>query len=181
VQLHSISSPRTAPASGTRLKRSACIGLFVLGLCFWVPALLRAKLGASSATENATVDAPPLSYAAAPTQINEAPAAISSAPQGACCPAAVLKSKLRVTTTILGKTRRAAIVNGRLYREGDKIIAGAELYRLAGVAEDRIELVALGPGAGTGAKRSVMLNPTPEMDRDPCGSHSTDCDPSGSH
>jgi hypothetical protein len=104
-----------------------------------------------------------------PTQISEAPAAISSRAQDACCPAAVLKSKLHVTTTILGKTRRAAIVNGRLYREGDKIVAGSELYRLAGVAEDRIELVALSPSAG--AKRSVVLNPAPEMDRDPSGSH----------
>jgi hypothetical protein len=169
VQLDSISASRVGPASGTRLKRAACIALFVLGLCFWVPALLRAKLGASSATESSTVDAAPLSDGASPPQIIEAPAAISSASQGACCPAAVLKSKLHVTTTILGKTRRAAIVNGRLYREGDKIVAGSELYRLAGVAEDRIELVALSPSAG--AKRTVVLSPAPETDRDPSGAH----------
>jgi hypothetical protein len=169
VQLDAISAPRIALAGGTRLKRIACIALFVLGLCFWVPALLRAKLGASAATENSTVDAAPPSDVASPTQIVAAPAAISSPAQSAFGPAAVLKSKLQVTTTILGKTRRAAIVNGRLYREGDKIVAGSETYRLAGVAEDRVELVALGPGAG--AKRSVPLNPATETDRDLSGSH----------
>jgi hypothetical protein len=169
VQLDAISASRIAPAVGTRLKRTACIALFVLGLCFWVPALLRAKLGASAATESATVDAAPPSDAASPTQIVAAPAAISSPAQSTCGPTAVLKSKLDVTTTILGKTRRAAIVNGRLYREGDKIVAGSETYRLAGVAEDRVDLVALGPGAG--AKRSVPLNLAPETDRDPPASH----------
>jgi hypothetical protein len=74
-----------------------------------------------------------------------------------------------VTTTIIGKTRRAAIVNGRLYREGDKIAAGRELYRLAGVAEDRIELEALAPSAGV--TRSVILQPAPESDRDRSTSH----------
>jgi hypothetical protein len=74
-----------------------------------------------------------------------------------------LTNSLVVTTTILGKTRRAAIVNGRLYRQGDKIASGSELYRLSGVAEDRIELVSL----GTGAKRSVPLKAAPESNSDP--------------
>ena len=169
MQLHAISVPRIAAAGGAQLKRTAWIALFVLGLCFWVPALLRAKLDASSATENATVEAAPSSDAASPTQIGDVPEAIPSPSQGACHAATVLKSKLHLTTTILGKTRRAAIVNGRLYREGDKIVAESELYRLTGVAEDRIELVALGPRAG--AKRSVLLKPAPEADRDPSGSH----------
>jgi len=169
VQLHAISVPRIAAAGGAQLKRTAWIALFALGLCFWVPALVRAKLDASSAAENSTVEAAPSADSASPTQIGDVPEAIPSPLQGTCHAAAVLKSKLHLTATILGKTRRAAIVNGRLYREGDKIVAESELYRRAGVAEDRIELVALGPCAG--AKRSVLLKPAPEADRDPSGSH----------
>jgi hypothetical protein len=71
-------------------------------------------------------------------------------------PAPALTSRLMLTTTIVGKTRRAAIVNGRLYREGDKIAAGNERYRLAAVADDRIELVGVGRIAGT--KRQVHLD-----------------------
>jgi hypothetical protein len=59
-----------------------------------------------------------------------------------CQATCALTGRLVLTTTILGKTRRAAIINGRLYREGDKLVAGSELYRLASVAEDHIELVA---------------------------------------
>ncbi len=92
----------------------------------------------------------------------------NAASQGEGHPVAALTSRLLVTTTILGKTRRAAIVNGRLYREGDKIVAGSEQYRLTSVAEDRIDLVALAPSAGT--KRSVMLQTTAESKSDPSGS-----------
>jgi hypothetical protein len=120
-------------------------------------------------TENAAVDAPPQADAVSSTQISEAPAAISSPSRSAGHASTLLKSKLHLTTTILGKTRRAAIVNGRLYREGDKIVAANELYRLASVAEGRIELVTLGPGAGS--KRSVLLDPAAETDRDPSVSH----------
>ena len=169
MQADSVSASRVGPASGTRLKRAACIALFVLGLCFWVPALLRAKLDASAVTENAAVDAPPQADAVSSTQISEAPAAISSPSRSAGQASTLLKSKLHLTTTILGKTRRAAIVNGRLYREGDKIVAANELYRLASVAEGRIELVTLGPGAGS--KHSVLLDPAVVTDRDPSVSH----------
>ena len=49
-----------------------------------------------------------------------------------------------LTTTILGKTHRAAVVNGRLHREGDRIVIAGETFRLASVAEDRIELQPVG-------------------------------------
>ena len=61
-------------------------------------------------------------------------------------------------------------MNGRLYREGDTIVAGSEHYRLTGVAEDRIELLAVGVAAGQ--KRSVLLPSAsdPQSDRDSSGS-----------
>jgi hypothetical protein len=94
--------------------------------------------------------------AGAPTSKIEAPAIDLAASKSTSSRPLAVPSTLFVTTTILGKTRRAAIVNGRLYRQGDKIASGTELYRLSGVAEDRIELVSL----GTGAKRSVLLKAT---------------------
>jgi hypothetical protein len=170
VQLQAILAPRLARAGGTRLKQTGWIALFVLGLCFWVPALLKAKVGASATTDSSALDARTSPTSGSPAQTVEGPATIPSPSLAASCRATVVPtSRLVVTTTILGRSRRAAIVNGRLYREGDKIIAGSDLYRLAGVSEDRIDLVALGPGSG--AKRSVMLQPARTSDRDPPGSH----------
>jgi hypothetical protein len=165
--LATLSGHSSARATAARLRRFVWIGLFVLGLCFWIPALLRARLGASAVTDNAASDA--RTPVAAPACLTETAATTPIASsQGEGRLVAALTSRLLVTTTILGKTRRAAIVNGRLYREGDKIVAGSERYRLAGVAEDRIELVALAPSAGT--KRSVMLQSTAESEGDPSGS-----------
>ncbi len=160
----------SARATGERLRRAAWIGLFVLGLCLWIPAVLRARLGASALTNDrsgGTANDAGTSPASGPGRMDEGattPLASSHSEKHAV---AALTSRLLLTTTILGKTRRAAIVNGRLYREGDRIVAGSERYRLAGVAEDRIELVALSPSAGT--KRSVRLEATPESDRDASG------------
>jgi hypothetical protein len=122
-------------------------------------------LGAFAVTGSSNVDAPQSSDAISATQIVEPPAKNSSLSSAVCRSAVALNSKLVVTTTILGRTRRAAIVNGRLYREGDRIGAGNELYRLAGIAEDHIDLVALAPIAG--AKRSVTLNQAQAKNRDP--------------
>jgi hypothetical protein len=165
VQMDALLSPQPTRAAGNRLRRAAWILLFVFGLFFWIPALLRAKFGASASTGS------PEQVAVAPSTIpSPLPTANGSTQspmpgrQATCAP----MGRLVLTTTILGKTRRAAIINGRLYREGDKLIAGSELYRLAGVAEDHIELVAFGQQAG--AKRSVMLQTAPESDRGPRGS-----------
>ncbi len=167
LSLAAQSDHSSARATGERLRRAAWIGLFVLGLCFWIPALVRARLGASAVTDTAAGDARmPVTAPACLTETAATPPLASSHNEGH--PVAALTSRLLVTTTILGKTRRAAIVNGRLYREGDKIVAGNELYRLTGVAEDRIDLVALAPSAGT--KRSVMLQTTAESQGDPSGS-----------
>jgi len=165
--LPAVSEHLSARATGDRLRRVAWIGLFVLGLCFWIPALVRARLGASAVTDAAASDSRmPVTTPACLTETAATTPIASS--QGEGHPVAALTSRLLVTTTILGKTRRAAIVNGRLYREGDKIVAGSERYRLTSVAEDRIELVALAPSAGT--KRSVMLQTTAESESDPSGS-----------
>jgi hypothetical protein len=169
VQRNAISSLGPARLGGQRLRRAAWITLFVLGLFFWIPTLLRARLGASAVTDNPTVDARAGSTSDVPARIDELSAVNPALTPTASCRSAALTSRLVVTTTILGKTRRAAIVNGRLYREGDKIAAGSELYRLAGVTEDRIELVALAPSAGV--KRLVTLQPAPESAGDHCVSH----------
>ncbi len=166
-----LTGTRRVPAKRRRLRRSAWIAVGVVGLCFWIPALVKAKLGATGLALKAAVSATAeaegqqSSDGASPTA-RAAPAPICSPTCCAAnCRAAVAIRPLVLTTTIVGKTRRAAIVNGRLYREGDRIVAGSELYRLAAVAEDRIELVMLGSGGGT--KRSVALKPAAESGRDP--------------
>ena len=168
MQRNAISAQSLWRADGARLKRAAWIALFVLGLCFWIPGLLRARLGASAVTETGGVESGPASDVASPAQLDAAPATIPAG-SPATCRVAVPTGRLVVTATILGKSRRAAIVNARLYREGDKITAGSELYRLASVAEDRVELVSLGPGGMT--KRVVSLKAGAESERDPSGSH----------
>jgi hypothetical protein len=45
-----------------------------------------------------------------------------------------------LTSTILGSSRRAAVINGRLYREGDRLVLSGDTFKLASVAENRIEL-----------------------------------------
>jgi hypothetical protein len=169
VQRNAISAHSFGRADGARLKRAAWIALFVLGLCFWIPGLLRARLGASAVTETPDVGSQTTSDVALPATMAEAPATIPAGSAAICRAAAVPTSRLVVTATILGKSRRAAIVNGRLYREGDKVIAGSELYRLASVAEGRIDFVSLGPGCVT--KRIVSLKASAESERDPSGSH----------
>ena len=135
--------------------------VFVLGFCFWIPALLKARLGASAVTEDSAARAN--SSAAPIADIAIAPGAESAVPVRAP------KSPIVVAATVLGRTRRAAVVNGRLYREGDKIASGSELYRLASVAEDHIELVSLGPCGGV--KSRVMLSIQAASVRDSSGSH----------
>jgi hypothetical protein len=170
VHLEAKSEPALAQAIGNRLRRSTWILLLLLGLFLWIPALLRAKVGASAGTESSTVDVRNPAADVQSLRVAEAPAtmhAVSLAASRQAPPA--IASRLVLTTTILGKTRRAAIVNGRLYREGDKIVAGSELYRLCGVAEDRIEVLAL--GRYPGAKHCVMLQSAAAQNPDPPGSH----------
>jgi hypothetical protein len=131
--------------------------------------LLRARLGASAVTEKTAVDVPAATAPALGARLPELPSTSPALVPTASCRATMSMSRFVVTTTILGKTRRAAIVNGRLYREGDKIAAGSECYRLAGVAEDRIELVSLAPNAGV--KHSVILQPASQSDHNRSGSH----------
>jgi hypothetical protein len=152
------------PAPGHRLRRPVWILLFVLGLFLWIPVVLRAKLGASASTQTPSAAVP------SPTPAMEASAAAPAVSLPAACePAPALTGRLVLTTTIVGKTRRAAIVNGRLYREGDKIVAGNERYRLAAVANDRIDLVGVGRSAGT--KRQVHLDWSHESKVDQSAHH----------
>ena len=69
------------------------------------------------------------------------------------------KDVIVLTTTILGKTHRAAVVNGRLHREGDRIVIAGETFRLASVAEDRIELESV--GSHSASARSLIIRRAP--------------------
>ena len=53
-----------------------------------------------------------------------------------------------LTATILGKTQRAAVINGRLRREGDAVMIADTCYRLTNVGEDHIELLRTGRPSG---------------------------------
>jgi hypothetical protein len=66
------------------------------------------------------------------------------------------EATLILSTTILGRTRRAAVINGRLCREGDQLLAGGETYRLTSVALDHVELVR-DAGAAEHTHRVVRL------------------------
>lgn len=65
---------------------------------------------------------------------------------------------IKLTNTIIGRSRRAAIVNGRLYREGDRIVAWGVSYRLTNVADDRVELVAPHARSGQSSRRIIRIN-----------------------
>jgi hypothetical protein len=145
-------------------KRAAFIGLVLLGLVFWIPPLLRATVNDGTAGDaEAAAGAPdgPVRDASRSAESDAAscpPAAIAAC--GAVRPANSPRSATEaivLTTTILGKTRRAAVVNGRLHREGDRIAAAGELFRLTSVAEDRIELLRDGNDLGGDRHLTVRM------------------------
>jgi hypothetical protein len=124
-------------------KHATFVVLVVCGLIFWVPALLRATVGDTQATAAALDDAARSRDRSATADATEA----SAKPGGLLSETVLCVERPRsaadclvLTSTILGKSRRAAIVNGRLHRQGDRILAAGELFQLTRVADDRIEL-----------------------------------------
>jgi hypothetical protein len=66
---------------------------------------------------------------------------------------------LVLSNTILGETRRAAIINGRLYREGDRLSAGGRAFRVTNIGEYQIELERDGRVQGRGLRLSIRVEP----------------------
>jgi len=95
-----------------------------------------------------------------PSPTNEAePSLLATGIRGSAEISGFETDGIRLTNTIVGRSRKAAIVNGRLYREGDRIVACGESYRLTSVAEDRIELVAQHARTGQSSRRIIRINP----------------------
>jgi len=144
-------------------KRAAFTVMAVLGLVFWITPLLRATVGdgdeVAGQPEYSVRDIPSTAdgdiSAAKP-----AVAAIGNFPARNSSRSGT--DTIVLTAAILGKTRRAAIVNGRLHREGDGIAVAGELFRLTSVAEDRIELLRVGKDSGS--ERHLTIRMTPQHD-----------------
>jgi hypothetical protein len=140
-------------------KHAAFTVLVVLGLVFWIPPWLRATVGETGDALTPPDDAPREALASdgefATTKLLETPhanrAAASVAPLG--------KDVVVLTATILGKSHRAAVVNGRLRREGDRIVIAGETFRLASIAEDRIELQTV--GSHSASARALVIRRAP--------------------
>ncbi len=141
-------------------KRAAFTVLVVVGLVFWIPPLLRATVGdgddVAASPDDSGRNAPSTSDAdfsgtgPADIAMGDLPAANSSRSG---------TDAIVLTATILGKSRRGAIVNGRLHREGDRIVVAGELFRLACVSEDRIELLRDGKDSGGDRHRTIRMTP----------------------
>ena len=124
-------------------KHAAFTVLVVVGLIFWLPDLLRATVFDMTETAGSLDDAIAKSSGTVADSFADTLPTVET-PRSA-------RENLVLTITILGKLRRAAIVNGRLHREGDRILAAGELFRLTRVADDRVELLREGGDAGSNA------------------------------
>jgi hypothetical protein len=140
-------------------KHVAFTVLVVLGLVFWIPPWLRATVGETGDSPTPPDDSSREALVSdgefTTTKLLETPNANLTA---ASVPT-LGKDVIVVTTTILGKAHRAAVVNGRLHREGDRILIDGETFRLASVAEDRIELQSVGNHSASG--RSLIIRRAP--------------------
>jgi hypothetical protein len=164
IRLVSNGAPATKKTSWS--KRAAFSVLVLLGLAFWIPPLLRATVSDEAAGGSGVADAPVGDL----SDGHDANASRSEAGNtfdplravtdtvGRANSSGAAAEPIVLTTTILGKSRRAAVVNGRLHREGDRISAAGEFYRLTSVAEDRIEL--LRDGKDLGGDRHLIVRMT---------------------
>jgi hypothetical protein len=136
-------------------KHAAFTVLVVLGLVFWLPPWLRATVGESGDGLTSPDNSPSETFASdgefTTTKLLETPdanlTAATALPFG--------KDVIVLTTTILGKNHRAAVVNGRLHREGDRIVIAGETFRLTSVAEDRIKLQTV--DSHSASARSIII------------------------
>jgi hypothetical protein len=162
----------TRTSIGPRLNPSAlarAIGyalLVLLGFALWIPALLHTRFRdapTSPVASSTPADSAKRTHAFAEHGASarpgrfEHPTVISFATahrtEGRRDPGEII-----LTATILGKTRRGAVLNGRLYREGDRVINRGEPYRLSAVLDDRVEL---SPIRSSGHRRSLTVVPHP--------------------
>jgi hypothetical protein len=141
------------------------VGLALAGLAFWIPPLLRATMSAGESSTNPTVEsssAEPHSLDASSLDESKLEttglsridgtilisfASFATPDRSAAAPRSN-PNAIVLTTTIIGALRRAAVINGHLYREGDNFSTRGESFQLANVFEDHIELVREGKGPG---------------------------------
>ncbi len=142
-------------------KRTAFIVLIVAGLILWIPPLLRATVGEGVDVGSLSAETRDLSSRASNEESADGPKATSTRLSYPTVdkPSLTGADRIVLTATILGKTRRAAIINGRLYREGDHIVAAGEPLRLTSVGENRVELSSETSGHGS-ADRHLSLSLT---------------------
>lgn len=144
-------------------KRAAFTVMVGLGLVFWLPPLLRATVGDTDAVTGLPDDSVRDTPSTSDGDVHAAqPPGIATGDLRAANPSRSGTDAIVLTTTILGKSRRAAVVNGRLHREGDRIVVVGELFRLASVAVDRIEL--LRDGKDSRGDRRLTIRMTPPHD-----------------
>ena len=63
---------------------------------------------------------------------------------------------LELRSTMIGRTRRVALINGRLYHPGQDVIANSQRYRLASIESQRVVLTA-------GDQDFVLAMPRPSL------------------
>jgi hypothetical protein len=139
----------------TWLTRAAFSLLVLLGLSFRLPPLLRATVGDAGETAGTPID----SAGTSASEPDRAQTHSAASANGLCaaCSTRLESPGIVLTATILGKTRRAAVINGRLRREGDAVMVADTCYRLTKVGEDRIELLRTGRPSGGDRQLSIRL------------------------
>ena len=130
-------------------KHAAFTVLVVFGLVFWIPPWLRATVGETGDALTTPDNSPREALANDGDFANTKLLATPDANRTAANALPAGKERIVLTTTILGKTHRAAVINGRLHREGDRIAIAGDTFRLTSVAEDRIELQTVGNHAAS--------------------------------
>ncbi len=148
----------------TTWTRRVGFAVFVAGgLYFSIAPLLRATVGDRSHTSSACRSSDSESFESSSAR-EDSPEKRTLAPSRAnglihaSFHSNVDDGGLVLAGTVLGKNRRAAVVCGRLYREGDTILARGRTYRLKHVADDRIEV---SPEGSTSPARRIVIRIRP--------------------
>lgn len=144
-------------------KHAALSALIGVGLVFGIPPLLRATVGEtgqnSEALDESACASPPISDGGAATPTG-ADITARALPRSDSCPAG--RNAVVLTTTIVGKFGRAAVINGRLHREGDRLAIAGDMFRLTRVAIDQVEVIP--DGDSSAVNRRLTIRTTSQRD-----------------